>query len=278
MMLQRCLELYPLGLPVWKCVDVLHDSVNAVIFLAENPQGMKVAIKRFKFSTAGLDTALVDDFLLMTRALGLLDTRGLVRLLDVGIAGEALYMVMEYLPGDTLRMRLSQKPLPPLSLRLQWFEGITRALGAVHGLGLLHLDLKTSNILLREDDTPALLDFGMETRLLVEAGVMREDEIYCTPYYVSPERIIGDTPDERADLYALGVILYELLVGHKPYESASLEGLLKKHALAPIPRLPDTYSAYQPLIDGLLAKFPEGRLQSAAEVVHLLHKIINDGQ
>ena len=101
---------------------------------------------------------------------------------------------------------------------------------------------------------------------------MREDEIYCTPYYVSPERIMGDVPDERADLYALGVILYEMLIGQKPYESRSLEELLKKHAIAPIPRLPTQYAHYQPLLDKLLAKFPESRIQSAAEVVELLHE------
>ena len=126
---------------------------------------------------------------------------------------------------------------------------------------------------MRSDDSLALLDFGLETRLLVAAGFISEDEIYCTPYYVSPERIIGDPPDERADLYALGVILYELLVGHKPYESTSLEELLKKHALAPIPRLPVALSAYQPLLNGLLAKFPENRLQSTDVVVRLLQEI-----
>ncbi len=252
---------------------MLHESDNAVIFLAENASALRVAIKRFKFDASKLDKHLVDEFLMEMWALGLLAHRGLVRPIDAGVASGALYMIMEYVPGDTLRRRLAMPPLPTLPQALQWFEEIAQALGIIHGIGLLHQDMKTSNILVRNDNSLALLDFGLETRLLVETGFMREDEIYCTPYYVSPERIMGDPPDERADLYALGIILYELLVGRKPYESSSLENLLKKHAIAPIPQLPEGLHGYQPLINGLLAKFPENRLQSATQVVRLLQEI-----
>lgn len=262
-----------LGLPGWNCLDVLHDSDHATIFLASNPQGFKVAIKRFKCDVATINPLLINDFLAHSQALGLLQTRKLVRTLDAFTQGGQLYLVMEYVKGDTLRKVLQRKPLPDLPQRLRWFADIANALAEVHGLGLLHLDLKTSNILLRSDGTPAMLDFGMETRLLLEAGILAEDEIYCTPYYVSPERILGDIPDERSDLYALGVILYELLTGRKPYEASTLAGLLKQHALAPVPRLPAGIAAYQPLLEGLLAKFPEGRLSSADVVLCLLQEI-----
>lgn len=272
-MRQQLLAPSALELPGYRCQKVLHESENAIILLAQHPSGIQVAIKRFKFDTNGVDKALVDEFLMETWALGLLAHHGLVRPLDAGVASGTLYMVMEYVSGRTLRRQLALTPLPPPKQALLWFEEIAQALSVIHGIGLLHQDLKTSNILVRPDQSLALLDFGLETRLLVAAGFMRQDEIYCTPYYVSPERIMGELPDERADLYALGVILYELLVGHKPYESNSLAELLKKHAVAPIPRLPDKLHAYQPLITGLLAKFPENRLQSAAEVVRLLHEI-----
>ncbi|EIJ33743.1 serine/threonine protein kinase [Thiothrix nivea DSM 5205] len=272
-MLQQALARYPFDLPGYYLLKVLHESDNAIIFLANNPAGLPVAIKRFKFDTSKLGKSLVEEFLMETRALELLNHRGLVKPLAAGIASHALYMAMEYVPGTTLRRALTTTPIPPLEQALRWLEEIALALAAIHGIGLLHQDLKTSNILVRQDNSLALLDFGLETRLLVASGFMRMDEIYCTPYYVSPERIMGDAPDERADLYALGIILYELLAGHKPYESTSLGELLKKHAIAPIPRLPDTLSGYQPLVSGLLAKFPENRVQSATEVVRLLHEI-----
>ncbi|MEB4593300.1 serine/threonine-protein kinase [Candidatus Thiothrix sp. Deng01] len=272
-MLQHAVERYPLDLPGYQFLKVLHDSENAIIFLAHNPTGLQVVIKRFKFNAAKLDKKLIDEFLMETWALELLGHRGLVRPLEAGVCSQALYMVMEYVPGNTLRRHLTLTPLPSQEQALRWFEEIALALEAIHSIGLLHQDLKTSNILLRLDGSLALLDFGLETRLLVATGFMRTDEIYCTPYYVSPERIMGDPPDERSDLYSLGIILYELLVGHKPYESKSLTELLKKHAVAKIPMLPDKLRDYQSLIIGLLAKFPENRIQSASEVVRLLHKI-----
>lgn len=267
------LTRYPIALAGYQWLQVLHESENAIIVLANAPSGQPVVIKRFKFDASKLAKHLVDEFLMESWALGLLDHRGLVHPIDAGLSAGALYMIMEYVPGDTLRRYLALMPRLPLAQALQWFKDIALALGEIHGIGLLHQDLKTANILVRGDNSLALLDFGLETRLLVAAGFMRADEIYCTPYYVSPERIIGDPPDERADLYALGVILYELLVGHKPYESTSLAELLKKHAIAPIPHLPPALNVYQPLLNGLLAKFPENRLQSTDVVVRLLQEI-----
>lgn len=272
-MKHRLLAQYPLALPGYQYLSILHESDNAIILLANNPSGSPVVIKRFKFDASHLPQDLIDEFILESKALGLFAHRGLVQPLDAGIASGALYMIMEYVQGVTLRRHLATIGIPPLAQALQWFEEITLALGVIHGIGLLHQDLKTSNIIVRQDQSLALLDFGLEIRLLIASGFLREDEIYCTPYYISPERIIGDPPDERTDLYALGVILYELLVGHKPYESNTLSELLKKHAVAPIPRLPDNLSVYQPLIKGLLAKFPENRLQSADLVVRLLQEI-----
>lgn len=273
MQLQKTLSKYPLALPHYRLIDTLHESENAVIFLAEHADGIQVAIKRFKFDVSQLEDTLINTFILEARALGVIAHRGVVRLLDAGVDAGALYLIMEYIPGETLRRLLTLTPHIPLSQALHWFEEITLALQHIHSIGLLHQDLKTANILLRPDKSLALLDFGLETRLLIAASFIRDDEIYCTPYYVSPERILGDPPDERADLYALGVILYELLVGHKPYEANSLAELLKKHSIAPIPQLPPKLQAYQPLLNGLLAKFPENRLQSATEVVRLLHEI-----
>lgn len=274
--LRHCLRLFPLRLGGLTFVEVLHDSDNAVIFRAENDVGLSVVVKRFKFDARQMNPALLKGFLLATHALSLLHQRGLVRVLDAGVEAGAIYLVMEYIKGAPLKYYLESEPLPPLKQRLSWFEELTEAVGAMHSLGLLHRDLKPANILVREDGSLALLDFGMESRLLLDAGFLQEDEIYCTPYYISPERIMGEMADESSDLYALGVILYELLTGQKPYESTNLEELLKKHVLAPIPVLPDNLRAFQPLVDGLLAKFEDKRLHSTDEVVRLLHHVWKD--
>ncbi len=270
--LRYYLQCYPLALAGMRFREVLHDSDNAVIFRAECDDGVTVAVKRFKFDATRIDNAVLDDFLLESRALGLLEQRSLVRLLDAGMASKAIYLVMEYVSGDSLKHYLDADPLPSMRQRLAWFAELAEAVGEVHSLCLIHRDLKPSNILVRADNTLALLDFGMETRFLVEAGFLHKDEVYCTPYYISPERVMGEPADVASDFYALGVILYELLTGHRPYESRNLEELLKKHVLAPIPVLPDNLRAYQPLLNGLLAKFSNNRIKSTDEVVRLLRK------
>lgn len=276
--LQHCLRVFPLDVPGWEMREVLHNGDNAVIFLAENTQGLSAVIKRFKLDVRGVNHTRVEHFLLGCSALRFLgEGQHLVHLLDAGINDQALYLIMEYVPGDTLKNHLAAPTLPPLTQRLRWFDELVGVLGYVHSIGLLHRDLKTSNILVRENGSLALLDFGLETGVLVEAGFLQANEIYCTPYYVSPERILGEMADERSDLYALGVILHELLLGHKPYESIVLSELLKQHILAPVPRLPPAYLAYQPLINGLLAKSPEDRFPSAAEVTRLLRTISKMG-
>jgi serine/threonine-protein kinase/serine/threonine-protein kinase PpkA len=179
---------------------------------------------------------------------------------------------MEYIEGQTLKYWLEHSRIS-LKQRLDWFRQITEALKQIHNAGLLHRDLKAANVFVRPDNSVVLLDFGMETQLLIKAGFLREDEIYCTPHYISPERILGENASISSDLYALGVILYELLVGHRPFEANSLNEILKKHALAPIPALPKQLAAFQPLLTGLLAKFPEDRLQSCEEVQQLLQQL-----
>ena len=268
------LQRFPLDLPGWRMRDVLHNSDNAIIFLAEHATGSLAAIKRFKFRVSRLNKVRMETVLYQYLTLCQPGCTGLIRLLDVGINEQAVYLTMEYVRGNTLRYHLGASPMPTLVQRLHWFGELLAGLGAVHDAGLLHRDLKTSNILIREDGRLVLLDFGLETCLLVEAGFLHKDEIYGTPYYISPERIMGDATSQASDLYSLGVVLYELLTGEKPYDANSLEELLKKHALAPIPLLPDDLVAFQPLIDGLLAKFPEKRLQSVDVVVQILQGII----
>lgn len=271
--LQCRLRQFPISIAGWQPLSVLHDSDNAIIFFAQNAQGRQAAIKRFKFDVRAVALSRVTHFLRDCQALSVSQQPGLVQLWDAGVTHRAIYLVMEYVRGDTLKNHLATTSLPALMQRLRWFDELLAVLGRVHAAGLLHRDLKTSNILVRDDQSLVLLDFGMETQLLIEAGFLRDDEIYCTPYYVSPERLLGEPADVRADLYALGVIFYELLVGQKPYEGSSLMEILKKQALAPIPQLPPWGAQYQPLLNRLLAKFPENRLSSVAEVVRMLDEI-----
>ena len=268
----RLFRQYPILLPEWHLLEALHNSENAVIFLVEDQAGKRAVIKRFKFDISGLSSAVAQRFMQDAQILIQQQDAGLVALLDAGITSGGLYLVMEYVGGVTLKYMLDEQVSVDEQQRINWFRQITESLAMIHNFGLLHRDLKSSNIMMREDGSLVLLDFGVENQLLLDAGFLQENEIYCTPFYVSPELIVGEPSTVQSDLYALGVLLYELLVGDKPYLGCNLSEVLQQHVFSEIPELPEHFKDYQPLLSKLLAKSPEGRMNSADEVLSWLEK------
>ena len=124
----------------------------------------------------------------------------------------------------------------------------------------------------RGDDSLALADFGISKKIDEVNDITTMGQILGTPHYMSPEQGEGQPVDARTDLYALGVLLYELLTGDKPYSAATPAALIYQHIHAPIPRLPSKLSQYQDIVDQLLAKRPEDRFQSARDVINELEK------
>lgn len=263
----RALKRYPLHLPQWHFQELLHNSDNSIIFLAENRHHQLAVIKRFKFDVSGVGNQAFASFLQDAKLLTALQHPGLVHLLDVGVSCNAVVIIMEYVQGQTLRALLTQHSELALATILAWFKQITEALGVIHSLGMLHRDLKASNIVMRDDVFPVLLDYGIESSVMLSSGFLQEDQIYCTPFYVSPERVIGEPATIQSDLYALGVLLYEMLVGEKPYTGSNLGEILQKQLFDPLPELPTNLASYQPLLNSLLAKLPEQRPASTAAVL-----------
>lgn len=263
----RALKRYPLNLPHWHFQELIHNSENSVIFLAENRHHQQAVIKRFKFDVSGVANYEFGSFLQDAKLLTALKHPGLVHLLDVGVSCNAVVIIMEYVEGQTLRALLTQHAHLSLNTLLAWFKQITEALSTIHALGMLHRDLKASNIVMRDDTRPVLLDYGIESSLMLSSGFLEEDQIYCTPYYISPERVIGEPATIQSDLYALGILLYEMLVGEKPYTGSNLGEVLQKQMFDPLPQLPAQLASYQPLLASLLAKLPEQRPASAENVL-----------
>jgi serine/threonine protein kinase len=131
---------------------------------------------------------------------------------------------------------------------------------------VVHRDLKPANIMLRDDGSVALIDFGI-SHSAHNAERRAAAEIAGTPYYMSPEQSRGEVTDARTDWYALGVVLYQMLTGEKPFTGQTPEAIIEQHCNAPVPRLPAALAAQQPLLDNLLAKDPTQRLTNAREVV-----------
>ena len=205
-----------------------------------------------------------DRFLQEYETIAGMNHPNIVKIYDLGVADDHAHIAMEYLDGGDLRQKISagiQK-----EDAVDYMRQIASALSAVHAQGVLHRDLKPGNIMLREDVSIALIDFGLAKRAKLENEITDKGEIFGTPYYMSPEQGHGTGVDERSDIYSLGVIFYEMLTGEKPYQADTAMGVIFKHAQAPIPLLPARLAKFQVLINMMLAKEPGDRLQSAAEI------------
>ena len=114
------------------------------------------------------------------------------------------------------------------------------------------------------------IDFGSARTQFVPSDLSQSGDCTGTPYYVCPEQVENRDPDARGDLYSLGIVFFEMLTGALPFSGKTLTEILAAHRLAPLPRLPEQFSAYQPIIDRLLAKDPKDRYASAAEFLDAL--------
>ena len=259
---------YPLTLKDCRLKEVLHNSDDAIVYKAVNALGVEVAIKQFKFLPSMITDANIKKVLLEIKKYCGPNSRGLVNIYEGGVSKYAFYLVMEYLKCGTLRQTLNDCGNElPLTHALSWFQEIVVALSCVHRAGLIHRDLKIENILLREDGTLALTDYGVSKRIMLEAGFVCEQQLHCSPYYVSPEQLSGDACSQASDIYSLGVIFYELLTGRKPYEAKEIHELMMHHVLAPVPVLPAEYAQFQPLINKMMAKNPNDRFPSVLDAI-----------
>lgn len=269
--LHRRLSQFPLPLKNWRMTEVLHNCDDSIVYHAVNHHGKEAAIKRFKFLPSSLTSDLIDCLIQRLEKYCGADSKGLVHYYEGGTCNNAFYLVMEYLKFGTLRQALDGCGNHlPLTHALEWFQEIVIALNCVHKAGLIHRDLKIDNILMRADGSLALTDFGVSKRILLDSGFVHEQELHCSPHYVSPEQISGDACSKASDIYSLGVIFYELLTGRKPYSAKQVHELMMHHVMAPVPILPNEFSQFQGMIDKMMAKNPKDRYSSALDAIDSL--------
>ncbi len=251
----------------YRLLRKLASGDGSSVYLTEQEAtGREVVLKILREVPDALDdeedalTRFLQEFELIAE----LDHPNVVKIFDLGISDDHAYIAMEYFPAGDLRVRMKAGVTPEAAM--DYMRQIAGALEAIHSVGILHRDLKPANIMLRADDTIALIDFGLAKKFRLRTGLTGTGEIFGTPYYMSPEQGHGRPVDRRSDLYSLGVIVYEMLSGEKPFLAESAMGIIYKHSHAPIPRLAPSMAAYQPLVDRLMAKDPAERFQTVEEV------------
>lgn len=258
-----------------RCVRRLAVGGSSSVFLAEHERtGQQRVLKIFRQVPDVVEGGCTfDRFLREYELVAHLEHPNIARIYDIGVADDHLFLAMEYFAGGDLRSRM-REPLP-WRTALGYLRQLAEALGALHRIGVLHRDVKPGNVLLRDDGSLAFIDFGLARQLGLASDITGEGAIFGTPHYMSPEQGHGQPLDERSDLYSLGVVLYEMLTGEKPYVADSPMGVIYHHANATIPRLPAPVAHLQPLLDALLAKRAGDRPASAAEIVARIEELLD---
>jgi len=248
----------------YRLIKTIAESTTGAVYLARNddltqPVALKVQALKGRGEVTEADR---QRFVRECKILSALNHRSIADVLDYGITDEYSYLALEYFPCGSLRDRL-KNPVSEADA-VNYARQIGEALQVLHSANVVHRDLKPSNLMLTDDNRLILIDFGSASMRLAASDLSRSDLCTGTPYYVCPEQIDNRDPDGRGDLYSLGVVLYEMLVGALPYVGNNLIEIFTAHRAAPVPRLPQRVLRYQPIIDRLLAKEPGDRYPSAA--------------
>ena len=251
------------GIKGYRLLRKLGEGGMSEIFLAENTRTGKIGALKVLTLNSSESTDL-NLFIKEYDIISKLDSPYVVRIYDHGVADDHIFIAMEYLQGGNLkdRMTLGLAPQEALDVLIQ----LGRALDVVHCVGVVHRDIKPHNVMFRDARALVLVDFGV-SRVSQQTSVIRAGQIVGTPTYISPDVILGHAVDGRSDLYSTGVMLFEMLTGKPPYTGNSVGELLLKHARGDVPRLPSRLAPYQELTERLLAKSPDERFASAAEML-----------
>jgi serine/threonine protein kinase len=266
------------GLPIipgYSIVNILGEGGMAAVYLAiQEKLGRKVALKILEPALLKYAEAAARFEREAKTAAGLSHSN-IIQIFDYGQSGKYPYIVMEFLPQslkDLMNQHGDQHIDPIQSLDI--VEKIMRALDYAHLRGIYHRDIKPDNIMFREDSTPVLVDFGIVGVYASTMDLTKTGKTMGTVYYMSPEQCKAQPVDGRSDVYSLGVVLFEMLTGHKPYDGESPVSIAFQHVKETIPALPPELSRYQPLIDKMMAKERERRLSSRPEFLEILDKIM----
>ncbi|MER2557101.1 MAG: protein kinase [Candidatus Competibacter denitrificans] len=264
----------PLIIPGYEIESEIGRGGMATVYRAvQQSLGRQVAIKVLAYDLVDDDPEFAQRFKKEGHILAQLLHPNIVTIFDIGESeGNQLFLSIEYLAGGTLKEKIHQGL--PFDATIRIARAIASALGLAHVRGVIHRDVKPSNIMFRHDGTPVLTDFGV-------ARVVESKTIHTmaglaigSPGYMSPEQAMGERASVQSDLYSLGVVIYEMLVGHVLYEGGNPIAVALRHVNEPIPKLPRAYANLQPILNKLLAKKPSDRYRNADEFLRALNVVV----
>ncbi len=251
------LELIGVGgmADIYRARDIEEDRIVAVKILKTEFAGSDEFLRRFRNES---------------KAIALLSHQNIVKIYDVGFTEKVQFIVMEYVDGITLTDYIEQQGLLKWRDAVHFTVQILRALQHAHDRGIVHRDIKSSNIMLLRDGTIKVMDFGI-ARFNRENNKTVSEKTIGSVHYISPEQARGDITDERSDIYSVGVLLYEMLTGKKPFDGDTPVAIALKH-MQSTPKKPTEINETIPegleqIVMRAMQKEPGQRYQTAGEMI-----------
>ncbi len=259
---------------------LLGQGGMSAVYRATDPNLRRTVAVKLIHSHLSSDPEFVRRFEQEAAAVAQLRHPNIIQVYDFDHDGDVYYIVLEHVPGETLHALLKTlnntgKKLP-LADTLQIMATICDAVAYAHQRNMIHRDLKPANVMLNPTGQPILMDFGV-AKMLGEAHHTATGDVIGTAQYMAPEQVRGEHPDERADIYSLGVMLFEMTTGQRPFDADTAVSIMMKHLMEPVPDIrrinSDAANALVTVIEKALAKSPADRYPSAADMATALRAI-----
>ncbi len=259
-------------IPGYRILRPLGEGGMASVYLAvQESLDREVALKVMAAALVA-NPEFTERFIKEGRITAQLSHPNLVTVYDIGSHGSIYYLAAEFISGGTLKDRIGNGM--SVAEVLDVACDVARGLEYAHKKGVVHRDVKPGNILFKSDGTAVLADFGIAKAMDNSSGMTMAGSSIGTPDYMSPEQARAEQVDGRSDLYSLGAVLYEMLVGNPPYTGSDPFSIALAHVTQPVPQLPEPHQWLQPLLDGLMAKSLEQRFVNGSDFIAATEKLL----
>ena len=255
-------------IPGYQLREQIGEGATAKAFLATRERDGVVAVLKLINQSLMRDKAFLDRFLQEADIVTRIDSPHVVKIHEQAFSDSGGFIAMEYLSGGDLTRHIRRGISPARAVH--YLRQIVAGLDAIHAVGIVHRDLKPANIMLRDDGSIAIVDFGISQRQERAGHLTDSGTVLGTPHYMSPEQARGMALDARSDIYSTGVVFYEMLTGKRPFNGDSAPAILYQHIRETPPPLPPKAAHCEWLIARLMAKEPEDRFESGAALIEAL--------
>jgi DNA-binding NarL/FixJ family response regulator len=259
-------------IPGYTCISEIRKGQSTTLLAERLEDKQRVVLKVLTIEEAKSSAVLLKRFAQELNILADLDHPNLIKVLDHGVTPNYAWYATEFMARGDLARRIAQEKLNPQQIK-NYILLIASGLLALHRKGIVHRDIKPSNILFKDDDTLVIADLGIAKDLTCDDAFTIQGDVLGTPYYMSLEQINGSPVDKRSDIYSLGVVLYELLTGDRPFTGESIMEVIYKHTSHSLAPLPDTVEGWQPVIDKMLTRNPADRYQDLEQFIAAVNDI-----